>query len=213
MPPDTLVEVDDVPITLGAVPKWHPRVVVRLTPEWMKGFVVAEVARVTEVANSADYLTKHTPPSEFTDDKHHLVVQHRASGLRALFRWRDGAQIGGIHAKSYEIPSIDPSRVGHDEGLQAVHQWEGLGITSRLYQYGATLQPALRWGATHLTNQSAALRRRLHRHDPWRFAASSNLEQHPTTACRWCIDNGWDDLERSANSHPPNGWTDLPRRP
>ena len=85
---------------------------------------------------------------------------------------------------------------------QAVHEWQGLGITSRLYQHGAALQPDICWGVTTLTDQSAALRRRLHQIDPWRFAAASDSEDHPQDACLWCIERGWAHLDRTGfNSH------------
>ena len=117
--------------------------------------------------------------------------------------WDDGDQVGGVFAKSYRIRSVDPDRDWPHEGSQAVHEWQGLGITSRLYQHGAALQPDIRWGVATLTDQSAALRRRLHQIDPWRFAAASDSEDHPQDACLWCIERGWAHLDRTGfNSHP-----------
>jgi hypothetical protein len=101
------------------------------------------------------------------------------SGLRALFCWSPGSNVGRIFAKSYSLPSIDSNRRRDHEGLDAVHQWQGLGITSRLYAHRAALPPEIRWGITTLTDQSAAMRRRLHGIDPWRFAAADDPDYHP----------------------------------
>jgi hypothetical protein len=155
------------------------------------------------VADSTDYLTARSRELRSGRIQHQLTVQHRLSGLRATFFWDDGEQIGGVFAKSYSIRSIDPDRSWTHEGSQAVDEWQGLGITSRLYQHGVTLQPDLRWGVTTLTDRSARLRRRLHQIDPWRFAAASDPEHHPQDACLWCIERGWAQLDRTGFiSHP-----------
>jgi hypothetical protein len=110
-----------------------------------------------------------------------------------------------VFAKSYSIPRIDPNRDWEHEGSQAVDQWEGLGITFRLYLHGAALLPGLRWGITTLTDQSAAMRRRLHGIDPWRFAAADDSEWHPDDTCRWCLERGWAMLDRTSfQTHPPS---------
>ena len=203
LPPDTLVEIDGILTSWGDVPRLHPSVARRLTREWMRLFVVTEVARVAQVADSTDYLTARLQPSESWRDRHELTVQHRLSGLRAIFLWSDGEGIGAVVAKSYSIASIDPDRAWPHEGSEAVEEWEGLGITSRLYRHAAALQPDLRWRVGLLTEQSAALRRRLHQRDPWRFAAASDPEQHPNTICAWCIDNDWAGLDKTAfGLHP-----------
>jgi hypothetical protein len=63
-PPDTLVEVNGVPTRWNDMPQRYPHISRRLTPDWMRNFVVTEVARVAAVADSTDYLTNaHRPGS------------------------------------------------------------------------------------------------------------------------------------------------------
>jgi hypothetical protein len=203
LPADTLVTVDEVQIRWDELPRRYPKVARCLTDDWMRSFVAAEIARVAAVADSTDILSSYSQDQSSMRIEHWLTVQHRASGLRALFMWQDGNRIGRVNAKSYSITSIDPERHWQHEGIQSVHEWEGLGITSRLYQEAARLEPGRRWGVTMLTDQSAALRRKLHRIDPWRFAATWNVERHPEYSCRWCIDHDWATLDRTAfNWHP-----------
>ncbi|WP_344808361.1 hypothetical protein [Microlunatus ginsengisoli] len=197
-PVDTLVTVNDILVRWDELPRLHPRVARRLTKDWMRTYVVAEVGRVAAVADSTGILTVCREGSSSTRRERQLTMQHRASGLRALFIWTDGAEIGRVFSKSYSVPSIDPDRYWAGEGLEAVHEWEGLGITTRLYTEAAKLRPELRWGITALTDQSAALRRKLHSVDPWRFAAARDLERHPGFACRWCVEHHWAALERTA---------------
>ena len=155
------------------------------------------------VADSMDYLAARSRGPFSGSNREVLVVQHRLSGLRATFFWDDEEKIGRVLAKSYSIPSIDPDRTWAHEGSQAVNEWEGLGITSRIYQHGAALQPEIRWRAAPLTDQSARMRRKLHRIDPWRFEAARNPEQHPLDACLWCIEHDWTQLEKpDFTSHP-----------
>lgn len=203
--PDTVVMANDRSIRWGDVPERHPNIVGRLTPDWIRNFVISEVARVSAVADSTEYLTAGCQEELSGRIRHKLTVQHRLSGLRAALSWNDGEEFGDIVAKSYRIPSIDPDRSWDGEGSQAVREWQGLGITTRLYQHGASLQPEIRWRITTLTDQSAGLRRRLHQIDPWRFAADWNAEYHPDDACLWCIEHGWADLDQAGfTSHPGN---------
>jgi hypothetical protein len=202
-PPDTLVRVRDVRTRWDQVERLYPYIARRLTPDWMRSFVVAEVDRVAAVADSDDYLTAHSRGWE-GDQSRMLVVQHRLSGLRAAFLWDEGSRTGRVFAKSYSIRSIDPRRDWEHEGSDAVDQWQGLGITSRLYLHGAALLPELRWGITTLTHQSAAMRRRLHGIDPWRFAAADDPEWHPHDTCLWCLERGWARLDSTHfEAHPP----------
>lgn len=155
------------------------------------------------VADSTDYLAVRSHEHLTDVSRDVLTVQHRLSGLRATFFWDNGETIGRVLAKSYSIPSIDPDRTWEGEGLQAVREWQGTGITSRIYQHGAALEPNIRWRAAPLTNQSARMRRRLHQIDPWRFEASTNPDQHPHDACLWCIEHDWAQLEQAEfTSHP-----------
>jgi hypothetical protein len=201
-PPDTLVRVRDIPTCWDQVERLHPYIARRLTPDWMRSFVVAEVDRVATVADSDDYLTAQSRGWE-GEQSRMLVVQHRPSGLRAAFLWHPSSRTGRVFAKSYSIRSIDRSRDWEHEGSHAVDQWQGLGITFRLYLHGAALLPELRWGITTLTDQSAAMRRRLHEIVPWRFAAADDPEWHPKDTCRWCLERGWAMLDRKLR---PAGW-------
>ena len=63
---------------------------------------------------------------------------------------------------------------------------------------GAALLPELRRGITTLTDQSAAMRRRLHGIDPWRFAAADDPEWHPDDTCLWCLEQGWATLDSAS---------------
>jgi hypothetical protein len=183
-PPETLVEVNGVLTQWDDMRQRYPHVYRNLTPDWKRRFVVAEVARVSAVAGSTDYLTKREQTT-FEDGTHEtLTIQHRLSGLRAIFFWDAGEPIGRVLAKSYGIRSIDPDRQWPHEGLQAVDTWEGLGITSRIYQHVADLQPDVRWRANSLTPQSARMRRRLHRLDPWRFRLRATWRNIQTTPAR-----------------------------
>lgn len=104
-----------------------------------------------------------------------LVVQHKASGLRAHFRFDSGTdrRFGSVYSKPYSIESIDPANPG--ESLT----WEryvGLGIGTRIYLEGARLSPETRWRSTATSYYAAAVRRKLHTHDPYTWAGE----------CDWC---------------------------
>ncbi len=204
-PPDTMVEIDGTCLFWGDVQRKRPMVARRITRAWMRRCVLKEVARAVAVADSREYLTErgHTISSGRTN--YQLMVQHRSSGLRACFYWYDGLRIGWVVAKSYSYPSIDPDAGERHAGLQALENWEGLGITGRIYQHAATLLPDMRWGVKSLTEQSARLRRNLHRIDPWRFAAAADAEQFPDDACRWCIRHDWAQLDRTGFASHPAG--------
>jgi hypothetical protein len=58
--PDTLVEVNGVPTRRDDMPRRHPHIVRRQTSEWMRDFVVTEVARVSAMADPTDYLTERS---------------------------------------------------------------------------------------------------------------------------------------------------------
>jgi hypothetical protein len=201
--PDMLVEVNGIPTRWDDMPQRYPHIFRRLTPDWMRNFVITEVARVSAVADSTDYLTERSKIRFADGTQETLTIQHRASGLRATFFWNDEEAIGRVLAKSYGIRSIDPDRHWTHEGVQAVNMWEGLGITSRIYQRAADLEPDMRWRVTSLTPQSARMRRRLHRLDPWRYQAARNAEEHPEDACLWCAERDWASMDSTSfATHP-----------
>jgi hypothetical protein len=195
--------VNGIPTRWDDLTQRYPHIFRRLTPDWMRDFVVREVARVSAVADSTDYLTERSQIRFADETQETLTIQHRPSGLRAVFFWNDKEATGRVLAKSYGIRSIDPDRHWTHEGVQAVDAWAGLGITSRIYQRAADLQPGIRWRTTSLTPQSARMRRRLHRLNPWRYEAARNVEEHPEDACLWCAERDWASMDdTSFAAHP-----------
>jgi hypothetical protein len=122
-PPDTVVRVRDIPTHWDQAERLYPYIARRLTPDWMRSFVVAEVDRVAMVADSDDYLMAHSRGWDGNRSRI-LTVQHRLSGLRAAFLWDQGSRTGRVFAKSYSIPTIDPNRDWEHEGSQAVDHWQ-----------------------------------------------------------------------------------------
>lgn len=139
----------------------------RLTPEQVRKVIVAEVERRAAVA--ADPVILH----EYVVDprgRPGLIVQHRASGLRAHFGYADNP--GFVFSKPYSIGSIDPDRPDDPEASGGSQDWSaytGLGIGGRLYRRGAEMLPEYRWRSTAGPDAARALRRRLHREAPWRW--------------------------------------------
>lgn len=107
-----------------------------------------------------------------------FVVQHVSSGLRATFH-RDvtpsdpkaTGTFGAVMSKAASIAELVP--VPHDP-----YAFRGLGIGARMYQVAATLDPSTRWLRSSVTNESGAVRTRLHAAAPYRWAAP---------ACAWCV--------------------------
>jgi hypothetical protein len=204
-PGDTNVEIDGTCMLWGDVQRERRTVARRITRAWMYRRVLEEVARAVAVADSTEYLTERSQTVISGRTNHQLTVQHRLSGLRACFYWCDGIRVGRVTAKSYSFLSIDPDAISRQDGLQALENWEGLGITSGLYQHAATLLPDMRWAVGSLTEQSARLRRNLHCIDPWRFAAAADPQQFPDDACRWCIRHDWALLDHAGFASHPAG--------
>lgn len=94
LPPNTLVEVEVIAKRWEDLSRFHPLIVRRLSVEWMRDFVRAEVA------DSTDRSTTHIQQSGSRLGRHELTVQHRLSGWRAVIVWRDGEGIGTLVAKS-----------------------------------------------------------------------------------------------------------------
>ena len=79
-PPATLVLVRDIPTRWDLVERLYPYIARRLTPDWMRSFVVAEVDRVAVVADSDDYLTVDSRGWDGNRSRV-LTVQHRPLGF------------------------------------------------------------------------------------------------------------------------------------
>lgn len=125
-----------------------------------------------------------------------LLVQHRASGLRATFTL-DQQGFGSVASKPYSIRSIDPDNPGEH------HNWEayvGLGIGRLIYLEAQRLEPNTRWPGSLLSDYSAPLRRKLHAVDPYIWGGH----------CDWCNANleqqgiySWRSTEKEFfNDHP-----------
>ena len=82
-----------------------------------------------------------------------LVVQHKASGLRARFH-PAADRLGTVYAKSYKIDSIDPDAPGKSQDWS---YYVGLGIGRRIYLAGAGLLPDRRWALGEVTTEAATL--------------------------------------------------------
>lgn len=149
----------------------------RLSRPAVEQFIRAEIARRQAVAADPVLLVKRQP-AELHDAQAHrageqwLIVQHKASGLRARFMYhperpdRDGT----VYARPYGIDSIDPERVENPENRAP--EWRayaGLGIGTRLYLRAAEELPDVRWGGTSFSEYAEPLRAKLHAMDPWRW--------------------------------------------
>lgn len=126
-------------------------------------YVSAEISRRAAVADDPGFVFRRT------DDE--LVVQHRASGLRARMCLPQQGDVGKVYSKAHSIPSIDPN--GHGDAWE---QYRGLGIGRRLYAAGAAKLPHLRWASSTASREASGVRRYLHSLDPHRWQAD----------CAWC---------------------------
>lgn len=154
-----------------------------VTTKFVARTLDAEAAHVRTVVEDPVMLVDHISHGYPDDDPGGsdgfvMVVQHQASGLRAMFNSRpDG--FGGVGSKAHSIGSIDPDRPGPawDWG-----RFAGLGIGTRVYLAAALRRPDVRWEGSPLTEYSTAVRRKLHAHDPYSWSAS----------CTWCTDRAID---------------------
>lgn len=139
----------------------------RLTPGQVRKVIMAEVERRAAVAADPVILHKYVVDGR---GRPGLIVQHRASGLRAHFGYANNP--GLVFSKPYSIGSIDPDCPDEPEGPGGSQEWSaytGLGIGGRLYRHGAEMLPDYRWRSTAGPDAARALRRRLHREAPWRW--------------------------------------------
>lgn len=103
---DEVIEIDDLPVSLGQLDRHYPQIARSLTPAYLREFAAREVERVEEVASSNDYLHNRSTVEGSGPTRHQLVVQHRLSGLRIAFSWNDDQLIGKIFAgRTAHLPS------------------------------------------------------------------------------------------------------------
>lgn len=137
-----------------------PALVEQLTPAAVRNKMDAERAIVRRVAADPHMLTR-----EFADGS--FMVQHRASGLRAQFTLVDSrpgcGPFGSIMSKHYRLPDLDPDPADKPDP----ELYEGLGIGEKVYLHGAGLAPGVRWAGSAPAVGAHALRRRLHKIDPY----------------------------------------------
>ncbi|MCO7221554.1 hypothetical protein [Klenkia sp. PcliD-1-E] len=167
-----------------------PALVERLTPAAVRQKLETDRAVVRGVASDPSMLTEKCEDGSW-------IVQHRASGLRAQFSPGIGlpgpGPFGSIFAKWYRIDDLDPQSADRtDPGY-----YEGLGIGEMIYLHGASLAPGMRWPGGSVATSAGALRRRLHKLDPYIWGAD----------CETCTDHfkdnkDWNDRKRS--DFPPH---------
>lgn len=148
--------------------------------EWLVGLLRAEAARIRAVAADPEMIVADRPADlgrHEADDtgRRELIVQHRASGLRAQFTYggRRYGKTGVVLAKAYSIESIDPERVETDGGWG--RDWDlyaGLGIGRAIYRRAATELPNMRWRDNAVSFYGHGIRAAMHAEEPWRWEST-----------------------------------------
>lgn len=134
-----------------------------------------QAARLQTAAADPEMIVLDRPASRQRDendrDQRELIVQHRASPLRAQFTYGGRRQHGVVLSKAYSIASIDPDRPEEEERDWGTGWWmyAGLGIGRALYERAAVELPAVRWQDDSVSFYSRGLRTKLHAADPWRW--------------------------------------------
>lgn len=153
---------------------------------------------LTDVRSVALDPTMLTATGATYDGGHRLVVQHKASGLRASFNESSPRPFYGAYSKPYKIRSIDPDRQEDPGSLaEGWRDWVGMGIGTRIYLHAASVLPEARFFRSMTSDYSRPLRSRLHAQDPFRWENGGD--------CDWCRKLDWRDpgLTRGDfNSHP-----------
>lgn len=135
-----------------------------------------QAARLQTAAADPEMIVVDRPASLQRDEddpgRRELVVQHRASPLRAQFTY-GGRRYGGqgvVLSKAYSIASIDPDRPEEEQDWgTGWWMYTGLGIGRALYERAAVELPAVRWQDGAVSFYSRGLRAKLHAADPWRW--------------------------------------------
>ncbi|MGY4541359.1 hypothetical protein ACVWY0_001268 [Arthrobacter sp. UYNi723] len=146
-----------------------PDVAERLSGPFIESNVLNIIAERADIAASTAFAHERY---QNKDNQPAMIVQHIASGLRAMFTViRPG--MGAVFSKPYNIGSIDPDNPG------TATQWEsyvGLGIGERIYAEAHRLEPDVRWMSGATSPYSTRLREKLHAVDPYIWSGS----------CQWC---------------------------
>ena len=166
-------------VDLGVVIADVDELMARFTPGAVQRHIACRVENLESIASDPVFLHEWVLIEGSSGLERALVVQHKASGLRARFHVDSNDEPGWIYSKPYKIDSIDPDAPGV---LLAWEAFAGLGIGTRLYQAGADLVPGQRWAHGVIQEPARAVRRRLHAREPYRWQAS----------CTWCQDRGVD---------------------
>lgn len=101
-----------------------------------------------------------------------MIIQHRASGLRAMFMLH-GNGFGEVSSTPSNVKSIDP---GYPSECQEWRDFLGLGIGRSIYAEGHSLFPHVRWISKASTPYAEGLRKKLHAANPYTWEDK----------CQWC---------------------------
>lgn len=181
--PRARVHVDDVVDEVAKLPEYELRVPARrlgdrLTPERARALYLGEIDRLQKVVADPVMLTQDRPSTRRRGEPgmRELVVQHQASGLRAVFYYGGpkNTEVGWVVSKTYSIDSIDPDRVETDDSRgSSWRTYVGLGIGTKIYTHAAQMLPHVRWDDRSVSESGEAIRRKLHGLDPWRWHLKS----------------------------------------
>lgn len=141
-----------------------------VTKEFMRSSAQKRIDERTLIATTPDLLHECI----IFDGCEAMTIQHRASGLRALFILH-GDGFGEVSATPSNVFSIDP------EYPRECQEWRdllGLGIGRQIYAEGHSLLPGVRWISKAGTPYAKRLRKKLHAADPYTWEDE----------CRWCAD-------------------------
>ncbi|WP_253869276.1 hypothetical protein [Promicromonospora umidemergens] len=152
-----------------------PPLAKRLNRAGIEEYIRVEIAHRQAVAADPVLLVQHRPAELNKVQSHRageqwLIVQHKASGLRAQFMYHPGEVEGKVYSRPYGIASIGPDRV--EDPQNRAPEWQdyaGLGIGTKLYRRAAEELPDVRWGATSVSPYAEPLRTKLHALEPWRW--------------------------------------------
>lgn len=128
----------------------------------------ARIAECTLIARNTDLRSEKT----HCDNMEAMIIQHRASGLRAMFMLH-GDGFGEVASTPSSVKSIVP---GYPTESQKWRDFLGLGIGRRIYNNGHSLHPGVRWISKAGTPYAEGLRKKLHAADPYTWEDK----------CQWC---------------------------
>lgn len=162
-----------VKFAVEQVPELHHRV---SDPGFVEGAIRAYLSGIRDVALDRTMLVAR---GETHDGGDLMLVQHKASGLRATFNESTPRPFYGAYSKPYKIENIDPDRT-ETPGARCPgwRDWAGMGIGATIYRHAATVLPDARFLRGMTSDYSRPLRSRLHQEDPFRWENGGE--------CDWC---------------------------